>query len=688
MLKKLLSAILCISMMVSVVACTSEPANVEESSASDTSTEAVSSAEPVVEDPIPAGLEARGKSLTLTFAEIGVSVTVVKQEKGDVVSATLGNDELTLTAAKAGEDVIRLENEYAEGIVLHVYVDAKGELYTSAITPFTAPAFSMNVLENGATADGNADSTAAFQQCIDRASEAGGGTVYVPAGEYRVGTLVMRPHVALRLEGNLPDARVGYTSEVKEWAKNAAIIRGNGSNVHNFFYMNLDPNGYCDEGCSDFLISGGVYDCQGKYRIGAFTCGSNITFENYILLDTSNGHCYQIAGCSDLTIRNVMHAGLRYTGSTSETIQIEMTTKGAITSDYATSPIKYHEGDYFINENVTVSGCYFGKSDNYGAHVTSLGHHSVTGAVSCRGLTYTFNVVEDPIYCGVHLIDVTDVVMTNNKFISTSCAVAEAIDKDSALVSLYCLDKASAYTNENNQKATYRTASEVDGDRNYVIRENEFVIGGNTPLRAVNITGTAYSWGAQYSTVSNRAESASDKPHEYVGYTLVTNLIGNISITENVFRVLSQPAYENCFLQASKVQGFEFENNGIELADGVYFSVAYKDQPGLMCSSCTGITDGSKRTVKLNALGHAYFVGEDGKKVEIPVKDGFGRLTIISEGKGTIELAVDRASGDLLMSAVSAVGYSFAGFTLDGAPYDIGTPVFENLNLVAVFTEK
>ena len=688
MLKKLLSAILCISMMVSAVACTSEPANVEESSASDTSTEAGSSAEPVVEDPIPAGLEARGKSLTLTYAEIGVSVTVVKQEKGDVVSVTLGNDELTLTASGSGEDVIRLENEYAEGIVLRVYVDAKGELYTSAVTPFVAPAFSMNVLENGATSGGNADSTAAFQQCIDRASEAGGGTVYVPAGEYRVGTLVMRPHVALRLEGNLPDARVGYTSEVKEWAKNAAIIRGNGSNVHNFFYMNLDPNGYCDEGCSDFLISGGVYDCQGKYRIGAFTCGSNITFENYILLDTSNGHCYQIAGCSDLTIRNVMHAGLRYTGSTSETIQIEMTTKGAITSDYATSPIKYHEGDYFINENVTVSGCYFGKSDNYGAHVTSLGHHSVTGAVSCRGLTYTFNVVEDPIYCGVHLIDVTDVVMTNNKFISTSCAVAEAIDKDSALVSLYCLDKASAYTNENNQKATYRTASEVDGDRNYVIRENEFVIGGNTPLRAVNITGTAYSWGAQYSTVSNRAESASDKPHEYVGYTLVTNLIGNISITENVFRVLSQPAYENCFLQVSKVQGFELENNTMEIADGVNFSVAYKEQPGMMCSSCTGIGDGSKRTVKLNATGHAFFVGEDGKKTEIPVADGFGRLTIISEGKGTIELSVDHANGELLMRAVSAEGYSFAGFTLDGAPYDIGTPVNGNRDIVAVFTEK
>ena len=680
-MKKLMTAILCFSLLFSA-ACTHGPEIEVGSSAPDST-----AAEPVPAETVPTGLEARGKALTLTSSEIGVNVTVIRQEIGGLISVTREGDRITLSAAHPGEDVIRLENDFGEGIALRVYSDAAGELYTSEITPFAPPAFSLNVLENGASAAGKTDSTAVFQQCIDRVSEAGGGTVYVPAGEYRVGTLIMRPHVALRLAGNLPDARVGYTAEVKAWAKTAAILRGNGSNVHNFFYMNLDPNGYCTEGCSDFLISGGVYDCQGKYRIGAFTCGSNITFENYLLLDTSNGHCYQIAGCSDLTIRNVMHAGLRYTGSTSETIQIEMTTKGAITSDYASSPIKYHEGDYFINENVTVSCCYFGKSDTYGPHVTSLGHHSVTGGVSCRGLTYTGNVVEDPIYCGVHLIDVTDVVMTHNRFVSTSCAVSEAIDKDSALVSLYCLDKASAYTNEAGKKATYRTAAEVDGDRNFDIRENEFILGGGTPLRAVYLTGTSYSWGAQYLTVSNRAESASDKVHEYNGYTLITNLLGNISVTGNTFRVLSQPGYENCFLFASKVQGFAFENNQIELADGVSFTGSYQDQPGLLCGSCTGIGDGGKRTIKLKALGHAYFVDAN-RKVEIPVEDGFGTLIIVSEGKGSIELEVDHASGELLMRAVPAEGASFAGFTLDGAPYEIGTPVSGNRSLIAVFTAK
>lgn len=670
-------------MLFTAAACTRAGENAEDSSATGT----VNTSGPSETAAVPAGLEARGKSLTLTPDEIGAVVTVIRQEISGVVSLTHENDTVTLTAVHPGEDVIRLENDYGEGIALRVYADADGELFTSEIVPFSAPAFSLNVLENGASGDGKTDSTVVFQQCIDRVSEAGGGTVYVPAGLYRIGTLVMRPHVALRLAGNLPDARVGYTAEVKEWSRNAAVICGNGSNVHNFFYMNLDPNGYCTEGCSDFLISGGVYDCQGKYRIGAFTCGSRITFENYLLLNTSNGHCYQIAGCSDLTIRNVMHAGLRYTGSTSETIQLEMTTKGAITSDYATSPIKYHEGDYFVNENVTVSCCYFGKSDTYGPHVTSLGHHSVTGGVSCRGLTYTGNVVEDPIYCGVHLIDVTDVVMTHNKFISTSCAVSEAIDKDSALVSLYCLDKGSSYTNEAGKKATYRTAAEVDGDRNYQIRDNEFILGGNTPLRAVNLTGTSYSWGAQYFTVSNRAESASDNPHEYNGYILMTNLIGNISLTGNSFRVLSQPAYENCFLFASKVQGFEFENNRIDLADGVTFSGSYQGQPGLLCGSCSGINDGMKRTIKLKSLGHAYFVGKDGR-VEIPVQDGFAGLSFLIEGKGSIEPAVDPESGDLLLTAVPAEGYSFAGFTLDGAPYEISTPVSGNLDLVAVFTAK
>ncbi len=46
--------------------------------------------------------------------------------------------------------------------------------------------FALNVLEFGAKNDGSADSTQAFQQALDKASEIGGGLVLVPAGTYKI----------------------------------------------------------------------------------------------------------------------------------------------------------------------------------------------------------------------------------------------------------------------------------------------------------------------------------------------------------------------------------------------------------------------------------------------------------------------------------------------------------------------
>ena len=41
-----------------------------------------------------------------------------------------------------------------------------------------------SVLDFGAKADGKTDDTAAFQKALDAASEAGGGVVYAPGGNY------------------------------------------------------------------------------------------------------------------------------------------------------------------------------------------------------------------------------------------------------------------------------------------------------------------------------------------------------------------------------------------------------------------------------------------------------------------------------------------------------------------------
>ncbi len=64
----------------------------------------------------------------------------------------------------------------------------------------TAEAKDYNVVDFGAVNDTTVLSTAAIQRAVDDCSKAGGGRVVVPAGIYKIGTLVMRSHVNLYLE--------------------------------------------------------------------------------------------------------------------------------------------------------------------------------------------------------------------------------------------------------------------------------------------------------------------------------------------------------------------------------------------------------------------------------------------------------------------------------------------------------
>ena len=62
---------------------------------------------------------------------------------------------------------------------------------TGVYVPDPVTSFVANVRDAayGAVGDGAADDTAAIQRAIDAASAAGGGTVYIPAGNYRINTL-------------------------------------------------------------------------------------------------------------------------------------------------------------------------------------------------------------------------------------------------------------------------------------------------------------------------------------------------------------------------------------------------------------------------------------------------------------------------------------------------------------------
>jgi hypothetical protein len=87
--------------------------------------------------------------------------------------------------------------------------DKKAEAFPSGAAGESAPpphpehtrAAMFNVRDFGATGSKPDDARASIQAAIDACAAAGGGTVYVPPGEYTSGTLHLRSHVRIFLDG-------------------------------------------------------------------------------------------------------------------------------------------------------------------------------------------------------------------------------------------------------------------------------------------------------------------------------------------------------------------------------------------------------------------------------------------------------------------------------------------------------
>lgn len=384
--------------------------------------------------------EAAGVSLPAE--QLGLSPSLVRSDASCVAAEVETDGTVFLVPLCLGEAVLTVCNTYSESAEIVVSVSEELTLPYS-LRPFEAPAARANVLDFGADGTDQKDDTQAIQRAIDSLTE--GGTVYLPAGVYSVSNLILREGVHLRLAGCLPDATVGYTDEIAAWVNSGelAMLRTNYGSSHMFY--NLDRGGYCTEGASSFSFSGGMIDCRSGTMAFVWACADNVLLENCIIKDNPNNHAIQIEGCSNVMIRNVMFAGYAYGGeNTRETIQIEPTAAGAISSNYAASPIKCKDGDFHFNQNVVITGCHFGKSDTCGPHLTPVGHHSTTGGKTVvDGLEFSGNVVEDPLLYGLHLLNYANVKVVNNIFISDG--QTRATVKDAALICIVTQEKNLAY---------------------------------------------------------------------------------------------------------------------------------------------------------------------------------------------------------------------------------------------------
>jgi len=251
----------------------------------------------------------------------------------------------------------------------------------------------LSILDCGAVADGVTKSTDAINEAINRVSEAGGGYVIIPPGEYVSGTIILKSNVYLFLE---PGSTVFGSMENEELmadCKNGAKentqifgedlyncgVLGHGTfdlrreNYHVKPKLNGRPGMIRFRECTNVTIKGVTLRSPGWFTI-LLRNNTNVTIDSIVLdsADCENGDGIDFSGSKNVTISNCKVSagddaiGLK-DGGPCENFTI---TNCVLSSKWAGIRIGPESSNDMLN--ITVSNCVFNdcsdgiKIQNYG----------------------------------------------------------------------------------------------------------------------------------------------------------------------------------------------------------------------------------------------------------------------------------------------------------------------------------
>lgn len=530
---------------------------------SDTESETVVETEPETTEPDYSSMECVDKDRILN-SKMGLRAMTVKNSDPTVVKAEVTRYYVMLYGYNTGTAELEITDYFGFTAKATVTVDAEAKNLS-----YTVEKCKDDFIEVGidfqAQGNGSTDDTKSFQNAMDSAKP--GDTVYVYPGRYNVSLLVMREGVTLRMYTTMTDAKVGFTDKIASDFKTAKMAVLSGTRIQNVEHAKPGAGG-----CSNFSIIGGAIDTNLTTRSTLlFGCAKNVKVENVIFKDIKGNHTIQITGSTDTVINNCMFAGyLCGDAFTREIIQVEPSTPGA-----SGGPITFGAGEYNLPENITVSNCYFGKSDEAGAPLIAIGHHSQVGGANVTGFKIVDNVFDECLYAAIRYSNIVDVEITGNTFNSTAKYMNATQFKEAktpAFILFYHYTNAATYNEEKGGvKVTRAAANEQAGFHNIKIENNTFNIDKGSDKRIMYYQKAGTTPGATYVEAVMQYEY-NGPIYEFKGYRVNRNYASDISFSNNEINFTGQPTYKDFYMSFGSIYGLKFTGNKVNLAKGVSFN--------------------------------------------------------------------------------------------------------------------
>lgn len=282
------------------------------------------------------------------------------------------------------------------------------------IVSFLIPMYVLaqyDVKNFGAKGDGNTLDTRSIQQAIDKAFENKGGVVIIPAGKYKIGTLILKDNIELHL---LPGAELSGSTDYHDYTEVHQQYDSRTKELYAKYFMIFA------EGASNISITGhGIINGNGfnnfrvtnpqnlrPYMIRLVNC-RNVTIRDVQLLESANWTLH-LLGCKDVNIDGieiVAHGPGNRDGLDIDACnRVRVANSRFLTTDDA---IVMKATNDTLCENITITNCI----------LESEGSAIKTGTESNGGfknITVSNCVIKNiPKHAGIELMQVDGGIMQN-----------------------------------------------------------------------------------------------------------------------------------------------------------------------------------------------------------------------------------------------------------------------------------